>query len=423
MPPALGYKKSRTGCLRCKQRKVKCDENRPCHACVRHGVVCTLVMCPPEQAQPSSAGLNQGGEQIPQENSVVTAQLGASASHPAIDPALSSNELSFSFDPYSYFARFTTHDTEEHAESNTGSWIGDLELMHHWSTHTHSTLPRAKDANNVWQFEVPKIAIKHQFLMNQLLALSAFHLAYLNPGQRHVYALRASQHQDHAVRLMRTALAEITAENCDALFAASLLCSFGGFSGVTNQTNGLEPSVDDILDIFLLTRGIDSVLKTEEDNISKGALHEFFGLPKHPVPSMPAGLQALLDKLIDLQLQLETHQLDDHIQALVGAEIISLISCIHYANATAPMPEVRIVSTWPMHFNPDFITLLRQRHPAAVALLAYFCVVVRITESTFWFMKGWGLGVARSIANTIDPLWNSIIEWPMGYIAAQDIAS
>lgn len=295
--------------------------------------------------------------------------------------------------------------------------------MHHWSAHTHSTLPRAKDANNLWQFEVPKIAIKHRFLMNQLLALSAFHLAYLNPGQRHVYALQASQHQDHAVRLMRIALAEITAENCDALFAASVLLFFGGFSGVTNQSNGLEPSVDDILDIFLLTRGIESVLKIEEDTIWEGPLHEFFGLPKHPVPTLPASLQTLLDKIIDLQPQLETRQLDDHIQAVVEAEIISLISCIHKANATAPMPEVRIVSTWPIYLNPDFITLLRQRHPAAMALLAYFCVVLRITESTFWFMKGWGLGVARSIANTIDPSWNGIIEWPMGYIAAQDIAN
>ncbi|CRK42669.1 hypothetical protein BN1723_019031 [Verticillium longisporum] len=32
MPPRLGYKKSRGGCARCKRRRVKCDEKRPCTA-------------------------------------------------------------------------------------------------------------------------------------------------------------------------------------------------------------------------------------------------------------------------------------------------------------------------------------------------------------------------------------------------------
>ncbi|RSL97034.1 hypothetical protein CEP52_011152 [Fusarium oligoseptatum] len=38
----LGYKKSRKGCLRCKQRRVKCDEKVPCTACCRHRVPCSL---------------------------------------------------------------------------------------------------------------------------------------------------------------------------------------------------------------------------------------------------------------------------------------------------------------------------------------------------------------------------------------------
>ncbi|KAI1391191.1 uncharacterized protein F4822DRAFT_395892 [Hypoxylon trugodes] len=39
--PRLYHKKSRTGCLRCKQRRVKCDELRPsCGSCSRHAVEC-----------------------------------------------------------------------------------------------------------------------------------------------------------------------------------------------------------------------------------------------------------------------------------------------------------------------------------------------------------------------------------------------
>src|ERR1700761_1237148 len=41
MPPRLAHKKSRKGCRRCKERKVKCSEDWPsCAACARHGVPC-----------------------------------------------------------------------------------------------------------------------------------------------------------------------------------------------------------------------------------------------------------------------------------------------------------------------------------------------------------------------------------------------
>lgn len=65
MPLRLGYNKSRAGCLRCKQRRVKvcsghgalynawlilrqCDEKRPCAACSRHGIRCSLLDASPE---------------------------------------------------------------------------------------------------------------------------------------------------------------------------------------------------------------------------------------------------------------------------------------------------------------------------------------------------------------------------------------
>ncbi|RSL49461.1 hypothetical protein CEP54_012430 [Fusarium duplospermum] len=57
------------------------------------------------------------------------------------------------------------------------SWTQDLGLMSHYSSITPATLPGAN--LHVWQMEIPSVAAAYPFLMHQILAVSAFHLASL----------------------------------------------------------------------------------------------------------------------------------------------------------------------------------------------------------------------------------------------------
>jgi len=117
--------------------------------------------------------------------------------------------------------------------------------MHHWSTRTYLTLPRARDVKKVRQFDVLRMAVEYHFLMNQLLVIAWFHLAFLHPDRCQFYALQASQHQSHAVRRMRKGLAEITADNSHALFATLALLVLGAHAAVSAQSERLRPTVED----------------------------------------------------------------------------------------------------------------------------------------------------------------------------------
>jgi hypothetical protein len=77
----LGQKKSRKGCTRCKQRRVKCDEEAPCGNCMRRNEECSLL-----EPSPSSSEINR---------------------EPGVPV-----------------------DTEE--------WLADLELMHHYASNAAS---------------------------------------------------------------------------------------------------------------------------------------------------------------------------------------------------------------------------------------------------------------------------------------------
>ena len=264
------------------------------------------------------------------------------------------------------------------------------------------------------------MALEYQFLMDQLLAVAGFHLASLHPDRRQFYFLQASQHQSHAVRGMRTALAEITAENCHALFASSALLVIGGYAAVTTQSEGPKPTVEDILDIFLLTRGVHSVLSTSEDLLSKGPFQELFSEPRNPTSVPPAGVRAVIDRLTTLGSRITAHNLDTNVAALAEAGALSLVECVRSATATLEMPDIRIVSNWATYLDADFITLLRQGHPAAMIILAYFCVILRTAEANFWYIRAWGFGVVTSIERRLEPSWRDLVEWPLGYISAME---
>ncbi len=125
-------------------------------------------------------------------------------------------------DPFPDFSRFV------HRQKGEGlpvSWVSDLELLHHFTTSTYKSLPRALEPvmGSVWQVEIPRLAFRHVFLLHQILATAAFHLSRLRPDMRDDYSLMATHHQNLAIQGMRVLLKDLNEENCHAVFATSSL--------------------------------------------------------------------------------------------------------------------------------------------------------------------------------------------------------
>ena len=58
--------------------------------------------------------------------------------------------------------------------------------------------------------------------MHALLAISALHIAHLNPTLAKFYWDEAANHEDQALRLAQSEMAKPNATNADALFAFSI---------------------------------------------------------------------------------------------------------------------------------------------------------------------------------------------------------
>lgn len=217
----LGYKKSRTGCQRCKSRRVKCNEAVPCSACVRHRLPCSL-QDPDSQlgsqhaSLPSSTRSDRSDESIRSHHGVSPSFSDGQSSH---SPAPSETLCRHLTDPVPHFPRFLD-DTQR---GNSQDWASDIELLHHYTAVAYQTFSFCGQVRQTLQYDVPREGLTHPFLLQQVLAFSGSHLAYLHPDRRHFYLVRASVHQDQAVTGFNITLANgLTPLNCHALYASSI---------------------------------------------------------------------------------------------------------------------------------------------------------------------------------------------------------
>ncbi|KAF5003632.1 hypothetical protein FDECE_9838 [Fusarium decemcellulare] len=399
--PRLGYKKSRKGCLRCKQRRVKCDEKQPCSACARHGVACIFPEGSEAPARssstsrqtPSISGKSDSQTDLP-------SRPGRADSWTTVgSPALSSAALSP--DPFPYFAKFVTG--QEPVEKST--WLTDLELMHHYTSTAFMTLPRAAELQHVWQVEIPKLALSHVFLLHQVLSVSAYHLAYLHPD-RPSLPICGSQHQNKAVVGLRSAVATISEENCPEIFVTSSMLYISAFASFSSQ-RGEQPRIDDLLDVFTLVQGMSDILNSYTEALNASRISDLFirGTASDESPVLTAMVEHLRQFKIPDKFESEA--------ALCQESIASAITWTENCITTTHVPDLRIAMSWSLSLSAEFMDLVRQRHPVALGILAHYCVVLHHAGLAHWFLGGWGRPVLLDIYGSLDPEWRCLVEWPM----------
>lgn len=209
--PRLYHKKSRAGCLRCKQRRVKCDEQRPsCSSCSRHLVECVYQTQAPALVQADVKPLARSAG-----SATSTRSTPEIASHRSVDPSLSSHPSDSALTQSPHGSRFypspssshpTSHvdDHESDVDLPDGSWrrLWELRLLHNSQTRMAPVaVAQHPEVYQMWTEDVPKMAIS--FAQNQgrcsLLYIELAHSAL------HMWTSSTDkQERDELIRLQQT---------------------------------------------------------------------------------------------------------------------------------------------------------------------------------------------------------------------------
>ncbi|PTD12794.1 hypothetical protein FCULG_00003872 [Fusarium culmorum] len=233
MPPRRSHKKSRAGCRRCKNRKIKCDEVHPrCGNCAKHGVPCDFSN--PDVLEELAISTNTSTESVgaPTPSPAPTVNFNSAPRTPLTRPRAPSSPAraprpnpSPPTSVYSQPSISSSTNTIDHGER-----MLELRLMHHYTNVTSKTLlTNSPAAEDIWQRAVPQMAFSGNgktYLADAILSVAALHLRSMSPNDK---ALVRASHAYSASSLSAFGAslgAGITPENAEALFLTATLIAF-----------------------------------------------------------------------------------------------------------------------------------------------------------------------------------------------------
>ncbi|PWY78125.1 C6 zinc finger domain protein [Aspergillus sclerotioniger CBS 115572] len=387
------HRKSRHGCLQCKRRRVKCDEQRPsCSNCSKRMSSCeydsnTSLLWTNEESQPR--------QRTKKSNSLQS------------EPTTATTATTIN--SFSFLGRWGDEFAAPQAVPSLN--ITDLELMMHWCNSTYKNVSRGENTDHIWRARAPEEALAHPFLMHGLLALSALHIARTRPDvrQRPTYLSTAVAHQTQALALFRELLSDINASNSKAMFAFASVVVYYTF-GLPHSPESSDPwtIVDDLVQIFTLARGVQQVLSEAVPVIKSsewGVVLQVGELDESHLDDAQSALGRLHEANNACGAQDPAHD------TAVYQHAIELLADM-FAVARGGLASASAACRWAIRQKPGFMDFLRERKPMALVVLAYHCIIFHHSRDV-WYIEDRGRRVARALWEVLDDEWRPLLERPM----------
>ncbi|KAH8883718.1 hypothetical protein GQ53DRAFT_698913 [Thozetella sp. PMI_491] len=399
------HTKSRLGCVECKRRRIKCNEEKPnCRSCIRHHLLCVY---------PNSAPLSRPGTKYrPESKSPIPC--------PTSGPHSDCDLVPFLADSLPVLA------TVPDRTSTTIFDINDLALLHHWTISTSRDIVRCPRVDHCWQTIFPRIASQHPFVMHGILSLAALHLAYTDVASKEERTLDAIRHHSTSLQGFRENILHMSDKNSEGLFVSSTLniIYIFGMLGRPSRCNiaDVDPRSRTARALgtewIPMIRGVQAVLHRVYDHVRFGPLSPLLNLGNWD----------------ELDLNGEPLPDDDHLRRIQDTWALSgeaetynetlqiLRKCYLYVTQFKTMDE-QTLEQWGynrdwagplafLHFAPDeYFTRLHQRQPPALVIFAYFGALLHGLNDS-WFLEGWGRDIVEIVDELLGDYWRPWTDRP-----------
>ncbi|XEV01448.1 hypothetical protein FSHL1_006735 [Fusarium sambucinum] len=412
------HRKAKTGCFDCRRRRVKCSEEKPdCRACLRRGVDCLY----PSLIYPSPAVRHGDGVS---NASTPPHSLSLQLPYKDLSPIPNLSSLSFP----------TVLPTQVSEQSSPIFSTEDMALFHHWTVCTSLDVYKHSGLSVICQVIFPQIALKHHFVMQALLGLTALHIAYLDPQERLRHTANAARYHNDGLKGFREAMAQGHDETGEPLFvwaALNLLYVFG-VSGRLGEGLCDESDWGSRGERILgrgwipMQLGVETVLDPFYETVCSGPLRDLVTVGNCEEIDPP---KEATDSEDEHFCHIRTAW-ENNPDALIYEETLrSLRRCRLFmaqfsTMGTEDAQELNRFWQGPFVFlhlaPPEYLTLLSQRQPPALILYAFYGALLHSINDS-WFMEGWGYDIVNVIEDLLGHYWKSWIAWPIEVVGLKNV--
>ncbi|KAK4097269.1 hypothetical protein N658DRAFT_434380 [Parathielavia hyrcaniae] len=386
------HKKSRTGCSKCKARKIKCDERHPaCLNCISHGVECPFLKGDTAVKPPTRASKTK-----PQS---------------AASPATTAPST----------ARPSPAATLPESEALP---LLELELLHNYTTKTYSTLTADPSLWDFWRDDVVQQGLACDYVMRAVLAVSALHLAYHRPDRRDFYIeegiLLHQKASRSAMRVMAVAAGDgdkMDKHQAAELFLFSVLTFFFALAAPRRSHPDGTFFIGDsgVPDWAFLLSGGKSVLAVLGERGLETFARPFLRYGRGRWDAQRAIIEARSGEppLLDpLRARIAAAVSDPGLLRTYAYAVDELELALVVRQDPGATRDVLDAMVWLWMVSDSFVPLLKVSAQEAVAIFAHYCVLLKHHES-HWWLQGWGDHVMARAHEILDEEHRAWIEWPI----------
>ncbi|KAL6700509.1 hypothetical protein J3F84DRAFT_358369 [Trichoderma pleuroticola] len=442
MPPRRSHKKSRAGCRRCKNRKIKCDEVHPrCGNCSKHGVMCDfesrqvldeLHTLPTPATKSPQAPVSAPSSVSPRPmtataTTTATTAAPSTTAMPTYDkPTYDNRRISPSrlSPPSTVSTPSLTLPSVPIITSMTrqGDRLLEFQLWHQYITSTSKTLVMNSPAStDIWQKDVPRFALEGRtYLIDAVLSVAALHLRFKNPDDKVMIEASHAYSASTLAEYCRSLNKGITAENADALFLTSCLIAFQATASRLFVKEDADPSDPGEphrryalpLSWFHAFQGVKTIVATSWQWIRNSATVKVVidSQPGFMLDLNPLGPDSFFGHLLD-DLDEELEQEDEANRAATNQGYFHAVCVLNWAHKNHYAPSALAL---PSTVSRRYVELVEAKRPRALAILACFFALLKRMDNVWWLDD-----VARrevmglvSLFETGSKWWRHL-EWPI----------
>ncbi|KAF4468853.1 C6 finger domain [Fusarium albosuccineum] len=290
--------------------------------------------------------------------------------------------------------------------------LDHMELLIHLSTDRSmfSLGDNVGDFFSTYSFTL-KAGLESPYLLHQLLAFSARHLAYLHPGRSAHYLHLAVTLQTRAISLYNASRPEVDQSNCVAvlLFSVALGHHLLADTLANREPGGLDAFMKHYVQCVEMNRGIHTVARTAWPLLLESELE--------PVLSWSAGNTSRpsegdhckpLRELVDNTEGLQEEEKEACRQAI---EYLQLGFDALFAEGEADGNPYQMIFSWTMLAPPEFTSLLAAKRPEVLILLSYYALLLYYGRN-IWQVGDTGMYIMGLIEDYLSPEWHHWLRYP-----------
>lgn len=252
-------------------------------------------------------------------------------------------------------------------------------------------------------------------LMDQLLAVSAAHMSTVRLDRKEFYRNEATLLQTRAVASVNAAQFDVSDDNCISMLLFSILLAQQVMFETLSSRVDLPKFLDKLASWLTICGGIATIagyswnfFKTEaRKSHSIGVILDG---PRFREPKSNISGFLRLEELINAA-DLGSFSTD----ACLRATRILHAIVSHDSPDAAPIVRVLFALHWTVLVPPDFVKLVDQRRPEALAILAYFAVLLHHARG-YWIVGDAGEFIIQAIAAHLGSSWAEWLAWPQAVL-------